>query len=113
MKFLLKSALVALSVWGASYYIPEVKVDSFFTAVIVVLVLSVLNVLVKPVLIILTIPVTIFTLGFFLLVINTIIVLLADALIDGFHIDGIWYSFLFALLLSLVNFLADKIVKED
>ena len=113
MKFLIKSALLAAAVWGASYFMPEVKVDGPVTAIIVVLVLTVLNILVKPVLILLTIPVTLVTLGFFLLIINTIIVLIADALIDGFYIDGFFWSFVFALILSLVNYLTDKILDEE
>jgi putative membrane protein len=69
----------------------------------VAVVLAVLNVFVKPVLVILTIPITIVTLGLFLLVINTLVILLADWLVPGFQVDGFWWALVFSILLSLIN----------
>jgi len=93
--------------------LPNVSVDSYFTAVIVAIVLSLLNFIVKPILVILTLPVTILTLGLFLLIINAIIILLADNLIEGFSVDGIWWALLFSLLLSFLQSILFSILKED
>jgi putative membrane protein len=83
------------------------------TAVIVAVVLSLLNILVKPILVILTLPVTIVTLGLFLLIINAIIILLADNLIDGFSVGNIWWALIFSLLLSFLQSIFFSLLKED
>ncbi|MBC7451593.1 MAG: phage holin family protein, partial [Cytophagales bacterium] len=73
------------------------------------LVIGLLNIFIKPLLTVLTIPITVFTLGLFLLVINTLMVMIADYLIDGFHIQGFWFSFLFSLIFSLSNALFETL----
>ncbi|RYZ52863.1 MAG: phage holin family protein, partial [Sphingobacteriales bacterium] len=78
MGFLIKLVINALAVFAASYLLPGVSVESFTTAIIVALVLGVLNLILKPILVLLTIPVTLATLGLFLLVINAVIVLICD-----------------------------------
>lgn len=104
--------LSALAVVILAKILPHVSVDTYFTAIIVAIVLSLLNFLVKPILIILTLPVTIVTFGLFLLVINAIIILLADKLIDGFMVDGLWWALLFSLLLSLLQSLLFSLLKD-
>jgi len=113
MKYLLRILLSALAVVVLSKILPGVFVESYLTAIIVALVLSFLNFLVKPVLIILTLPVTIITLGLFLLIINAIIIVFADKLIDGFTVDSIWWALLFSLLLSLFQSILFSLLKED
>lgn len=113
MKLILRILLSALAVVILSYLLPGVGVDSFVTAIIVAVVLSLLNFLVKPILVILTLPITILTLGLFLLVINAIIILLAANFIDGFHVTGIWWAILFSLLLSLLQSILFSLLKED
>lgn len=114
MAYLTRIAISALSVFLCAYLLePNVSVDSFWTALIVALVLSLLNAFVKPVLIILTIPITFVTLGLFLLVINAAMILLADGLIDGFNVNGFWWALLFSFLLSLVNGLFQKENKRE
>lgn len=103
MNFIIKLLLSSLAVLLASYLLPGVAVDNFLAAIIVALVLSLLNITIKPLLIILTIPLTVFTLGLFLLVINSIIILIADAFIPGFMVDGFWWALLFSLILALIN----------
>ncbi|MFT7238919.1 MAG: putative membrane protein [Cyclobacteriaceae bacterium] len=103
MNFFLKLIITAVAVIVVSYLLPGVSVDGFFTAFIVAIVLSLLNVTVKPLLIILTIPLSILTLGIFLLVINAVMILLADSIMPGFQVNGFWWALLFSLLLSLVN----------
>lgn len=112
MRFLIRTALLVLAIIGISYFVPDVYVEDVWTAFILVIVLGILNMLVKPLLILLTIPVTIITFGLFLLVINTIIVLMADYIIDGFNTAGFQSAFLFALALSVVNFLIDRLIAE-
>ena len=113
MKFLLRILLSALAVVILAKVLPGVGVDNYTTAIIVAVVLSLLNFLVKPILIILTLPVTIVTLGLFLLVINAIIILLADYFIRGFQVDGMLWALLFSLALSFLQSLLFSLLKED
>lgn len=109
MNFIIKTLVVGAVVLLLSYFLPGVDVSSFLTAILVALVLAVLNALLRPILIILTIPITILTLGLFLLVINALMVLLADALIPGFNVDGFFWAFIFSICLSLVSWLLDSV----
>jgi putative membrane protein len=95
-----------------SYLLPGVHVTNFFTAFILAIVLAFLNYIVKPILVIFTIPLTVLTLGLFLLVINAIIILLASGLVSGFEVDGFWWAILFSLLLSLTNSFLFNISKK-
>ncbi len=113
MNFILKLLLSALAVVVLANILPGVSVDSYLTAVIVALVLSLLNFLVKPILIILTLPITILTLGLFLLIINALIILLADTLVTGFSVSSIWWALLFSLLLSLLNSILHSFLKSE
>jgi len=113
MKLLLRILLSALAVVLLAKILPGVSVASYWTAILVAVVLSLLNFIVKPILIILTLPVTILTLGLFLLIVNAIIILLADSLIDGFMVDGLWWALLFSLLLSLLQAVLFSLLKED
>ncbi len=112
MKFILRILLSALAVVILAKVLPGAGVDSYTTAIIVALVLSLLNFIVKPILIILTLPVTIITFGLFLLVINAIIILLADRLIDGFYVDSILWALLFSLLLSFLQSILFSLLKD-
>lgn len=81
--------------------VPGVQVDDYLAALMVAVVLAFLNAIVKPILTILTIPITIFTLGFFLLAINAFIIIFAEKLVKGFYVAGFWYALLFSLVLSV------------
>jgi putative membrane protein len=85
-------------------------VASFWDALIVVIILALLNVTIKPLLIILTIPVTILTLGLFLLVINALMILLVDYFLSGFNVDGFWWALAFSLILSLLTSLFEGLI---
>ncbi|GLU42631.1 phage holin family protein [Allomuricauda sp. NBRC 101325] len=113
MKLILRLLLNAIAVVILSYILPGVGVDSMMTAIIVAVVLSVLNFLVKPILVILTLPITILTLGLFLLVINAIIILFAANLIDGFQVVSFWWAVIFSLLLSVLQAILHSVLKED
>ena len=93
----------ALAIMLAAYLLPGIHVDGFTSAIMLALVLSLLNVTLKPVMVILTIPVSVVTLGLFLIVINAGVILLADYFIPGTNIDGFWWAILFGLVVSIVN----------
>lgn len=103
MNIIVRLLINALIIFGLAWALPGVEVQSFWVALIASVILGLLNVFVKPVLVILTIPVTILTLGLFLLVINALIILLADYFISGFDVDGFWWALLFGFLLSVLN----------
>ena len=109
MKLLMKLLLSALAVIILAKLLPGVHLDNYTTAIIVAAVIAILNVLVKPILIIFTLPITILTLGLFLLVVNALIILFADKLIDGFAVSSIWTAILFSLLLSCLQSLLERI----
>ncbi|MGC8864284.1 MAG: phage holin family protein [Bacteroidales bacterium] len=108
MKLILRWTASAMAIAIIAWLLPGVSVDSFWTAMWVAAVLALLNIFVKPILIILTIPVTILTLGLFILAINAIIILMASSLVNGFHVDSFWWALLFSLLNSLVNALLNN-----
>ena len=101
MNLILRILLTAILVMLIARLMPGVTVDSFLTSVIVAIVLGLLNLFVKPVLVLLTLPVTLLTLGLFLLVINAIVILLCDELVSGFAIRSFWYALLFSIVLSI------------
>jgi putative membrane protein len=114
MKFLLRIIITAVVAFALSSVMRGIHIDTFWTAIVLSIVLAILNMLVKPLLIILTIPITILTFGLFLLVINAGIILLAGDLVSGFRVDGFWWALLFSLLLSmLTSLLYGKDREED
>ena len=98
-----KLLINTVSIFAVSYILAGIQVDTFWTALVVAVVMAVLNVTLKPLLILITIPLTILTFGLFLLVVNVLVLYAADALIDGFHIAGFWWALAFSLLVSLLN----------
>tara|TARA_R100001369_G_scaffold28595_5_gene51408 strand:+ start:1669 stop:2019 length:351 start_codon:yes stop_codon:yes gene_type:complete len=113
MNLILRILLSAIAVVILAKILPGVGVDSYTTAIIVAIVLSLLNFIVKPILVILTLPVTILTLGLFLLIINAIIILLADYFVDGFQVNTIWWALLFSLLLSFLQSIFYSFLNDD
>lgn len=113
MKLILKLLLTAVAVFILANFLSGVVVDGYMTAIIVSAILAVLNVFIKPILVIFTLPITILTLGLFLLVINAIIILLASNLISGFSVDGVWTAIIFSILLSILESLLHSLIKED
>lgn len=108
MRVLINLVISALAVVLGAFLLPGIKVDGFFTAIIVAIVLAIINVFIKPILKILTIPITIITLGLFLLVINAAMVKLAGILIPGFVVEGFWSALFMSFILSLINGLKAK-----
>lgn len=109
MGFVIKLLLTGVAAMLGAYLLPGVEIDNFLTALILALVLAVLNAIVRPILVFLTIPITILTLGLFLLVINALIILLADYLIAGFDVAGFLWALVFGLVLAVLSAILDAI----
>ena len=103
MNFLLKLLVNGLAVFITGYILQGVHIDTFFTALIVAVVLGVINVFLKPILFILTLPVNIMTLGLFTFILNALLIMLTTTLVPGFTVDNFLWALLFSLVLSLVN----------
>jgi putative membrane protein len=93
------------------YVVPGIEIKNFGTALVAVLVLAFVNALIKPILILLTLPINLLTLGLFILVINALMFWLVSAIVKGFYISGFWPAFLAALVFSIfslvLNYLLD------
>lgn len=112
MNFILRFLLNGFAVLLTAYLLPGVHVKDYLTALIVAVVLAVANVIVKPILVVLTIPITILTLGLFLLVINAVIILLVDHFIPEFSVNGFWWALAFSLIMSVFNSMITDILKD-
>jgi len=112
MNAIVKFLLTAVAAIIASYLLPGVSLDGFLTALILAVLLGLLNVTVKPILLILTIPATVLTFGLFILVINAVVILIADAILPGFEVTNFWWALLFSLLLWLTNSLLNEITQK-
>jgi putative membrane protein len=116
MKFLIQLVISTLAVLISTYLLsPHISIEnnSFLTALIVAAVLAFLNSVIKPIMIVLTIPVTIFSFGLFLLVINACMILLAAKIVTGFHVEGFWWALLFSFILSLTTSILESVKKRD
>lgn len=111
MKLLINWLISALVIFSAAYLLTGVEVKNFATALVVALVLGIINAILKPVLILLTLPINIITLGLFTLVINAVLIMLTTFIVPGFTIASFWWALLFGLVLSLVNSFLHKISK--
>lgn len=109
----LKILIIAAVSFALANILPGIHADSFWTTIVFAAVLALLNVFAKPLLILLTLPITLLTLGLFLLVVNTLIVLLASKFVHGFAIDNFWWGLLFSFLLSMIMSAIDKENKKD
>jgi putative membrane protein len=103
MEILGRIVLRTIIVLIAAYLLPGIYVSTVFVGLIVAVVLALLNSVVKPILIILTLPITVITLGIFLVVLNGLMVMLASSLIGGFHVSGFWWAIAFSLLVSFFS----------
>jgi putative membrane protein len=113
--FIIKTLISAVAILAGAYLLSGVSIDEnrFVTALLVALALSLLNFFVRPLLIFFTLPVTIITLGLFLFIINAIIILIADKLVDGFHVASIWWALLFSLVVSVCTYILETIIEPE
>ena len=109
MKFILKLLVSSLAVFFGSYILDGVYLNGFPTAILVALLIGFLNAFLRPVLIILTIPITLLTFGLFLLVINAAIILLADYVLTGFTVDSFFTAVIFSIMVSVITWLLEAI----
>lgn len=103
MNLLIRLVINAVIIYFLAWLLPGIHVTSFGSAIIVAIVLGLLNVFLKPILVIFTIPATILTLGLFLFVINAAIIMMAGSFVDNFSVDSFWWALLFSILMSILN----------
>lgn len=103
MKILIRLLVTAILVMIIAHFMPGVNVASFTTSVIVAIVLALLNIFIKPLIVLLTLPVTLITFGLFLLVINALIILLCTEIVGGFEVQSFWTALIFSVILSVLQ----------
>ncbi len=102
MRVILRLLVYTCAVLLTSWLLPGIHVDNFVAALMIAIALAIINTFIRPVLIFLTIPFTIVTLGFFLLVINALIIMVIGRIVPGFVVDGFWWALLFSIILSII-----------
>lgn len=112
MELLLIWILNAVALLIVAYILPGITVASFWSALIAALVLGLLNTLVKPLLVLLTLPITIVTLGLFLLVLNALVFWFVGSILRGFQVEGFWWAALGALVYSIVSGLLSRLISQ-
>jgi putative membrane protein len=110
MGILVNWLVTTLAVLIAAYILPGVTVRNFLAGLLAALVLGLINAILRPVLVILTLPLTLVTLGLFIFVINALLVLLTSAIVPGFEVRSFWWALLFSLLFSVVSLILHRIV---
>ncbi|MFC1678410.1 phage holin family protein [Patescibacteria group bacterium] len=110
MNLILRWLLSTITIMLAAYLITGVGVSGFWTALWLALFLGLLNAVIKPILIVITLPINIITLGLFTFVINALIILIASSVIKGFEVDGFWVAMLFSIVVSVISWALNSIL---
>ena len=113
MKLLIRIIVTGFLVLLLANWLPGVNVAGIWTSLVVALVLGILNIFVKPILVLFTLPVTIITLGLFLLVINAVIILLCTKIVGGFSVDSFWIALVFSVILSVLQSITFALLGSD
>lgn len=113
MKIIINLLITAAVAYGLTYFLSGVHINDFTTAIIFAIVLGLLNLIVKPILKLLGFPLTIITLGLFSLVINAVVMLMADYFVDGMTVEGFWWALIFSIALSLITSLISGIFSSE
>ena len=113
MRFLIRIIVIAAVSFGLAHVLRGIHIDTFWTAIVFAVVLAILNIFIKPLIILLTLPVTILTLGLFLFIINALVVLLASRFVDGISIANFGWALLFSLILSIVTSVLDRELERE
>ena len=114
MRFIIKVLFTACAVMLAAWLLePHIEVRDFLTSLLVALTLAILNAIVRPILILISIPATILTLGLFIFVINALIVLLASKIVPAFYVEGFWWALLFSLIVTFVSSILNGFIRKD
>ena len=107
MKTLMHFIISALAILIAAYLLPGVEISGFLTAFVLAVVFGLINAFLRPLLVLLTLPLTFITFGLFALILNALLILLASAIVPGFTIASFWWAFLFGIVLALVNYILE------
>jgi putative membrane protein len=113
MKLILKILITSGLVLLLSNFISGIQIDGFITALLVAIVLGLLNLFIKPLFVLLTLPFTIVTLGLFLLVINAVIIIICDNIVGGFSVDSFWTAVIFSIILSIFQSISYRIIEGN
>ena len=103
MKTLIHFAVSAIAILITAYILPGVSISSLLTAFVLAVILGAINLTLRPALVILTLPITVMSLGFFILIINGLLIMLAGYIVPGFSVANFWWAFLFGIVLAIVN----------
>lgn len=111
MRIIINWLLSGIVIFAAAYLFQDkgVHVDSFLTALVIAIVLGIINAVLKPILLLLTLPINILSLGLFTLIINAALIMLATFVVPGFRIDSFWIAVIFGMVLSLLNWFVSKL----
>ena len=111
MRFLIRLSINMVTIMIIAYLFPSlVRVDSWVSALGAVFLLGIVNAIIRPIFILLTLPLTLVTLGLFLLVINALMLWLVAGLVGGFHVNGFWGAFFGSILISLISWVFSRII---
>ena len=113
MKTLIHFLVSAVAILITAYVLPGVHVSGLLAAFVLAVVLGAINLILRPILIFLTLPITILTLGLFVLVINGLLIMLASYIVPGFAVDNFWWALLFGVVLAIVNWVLQVFEKEE
>ena len=113
MKTLIHFIVSTIAILITAYILPGVHVSGLLAAFVLAVVLGAINLILRPILIFLTLPITILTLGLFVLVINGLLVMLASYIVPGFTVDSFWYALLFGIVLAIVNWILEIFDREE
>lgn len=112
MSLIIRWLLNALTLLAIAYYLPGVAVSGFYAALIAALVLGLVNSIIRPLLVLLTLPINILTLGLFTLVINGLLFWFVSTIVKGFSVSGFWPAFWGALILSIVSWVVSGLIRK-
>ncbi len=113
MKTILHFVVSVLAILITAYILPGVHVNGIVAALVLALVLGIINTILRPILIFLTLPITIVTLGLFILIINGLLVMLASYIVPGFIVDNFWWALLFGIVLAIISWALEIFEKEE
>lgn len=113
MKIIIHWIVSALAILVTAYLLPGVQVDGLTAALVLAVVLGAINAILRPILVILTLPITILTLGLFVLIINGLLIMLAASIVPGFAVASFWWAFLFGIVLAIVSSVLQMFEKEE
>lgn len=113
MKLILTWLISSLAVIVSAYLVPGAQITGFLAALLAAIMLGAVNSFIRPILLFLTLPINILTLGLFTLVINALMVLLAAAIVPGFSISSFWVALLFSVILSVITWLMEQVIEKD